>query len=290
MMKMSNSKINDDTKIYINEVQAKITDVKIDVLNVNKFALILNESSNCKKCKALEECKNDTKGYFNAYIKNDDKITFYVKKCKYKLTDEELRNKKNLIETLYLPKNILEANLDEFDLINENRKKAFEYALNFIANYTYSNYMKGMLLYGPFASGKTYLLAGIANELAKKNIKTLLIYFPDLIREIKSSIGTTKFEQLINMLKTVEVLMLDDLGSEMLTAWVRDEIIGPILNYRLMEKLPIFISTNLTIEQMVEHFATTKDEGIDNTKSARIMNRIQGLSIYCDIGSQTYKR
>ena len=38
----------------------------------------------------------------------------------------------------------------------------------------------------------------------------------------------------------VPVLILDDIGSEMNTQWVRDEVLGPILQFRMLEELPTF--------------------------------------------------
>ena len=98
-----------------------------------------------------------------------------------------------------------------------------------------NEFVQGLYIYGAFSTGKTYILGCIANELARNNIKSLIIYFPDLVVELKSAIGTPRFEELLNHLKSVDVLLLDDLGSENMTPWLRDEILGPVLNYRLME-------------------------------------------------------
>ena len=40
--------------------------------------------------------------------------------------------------------------------------------------------------------------------------------------------------------------MLDDLGSENMSAWLRDEVLGPVLNYRVLECKPLFISSNIS--------------------------------------------
>ena len=38
----------------------------------------------------------------------------------------------------------------------------------------------------------------------------------------------------LNYLKSVDVLLLDDFGSENMTNWLRDDVLGPVLNYRLI--------------------------------------------------------
>ena len=85
-----------------------------------------------------------------------------------------------------------------------------------------------------------------------------------------------RLEEIINRLKTIDVLMLDDLGSENLSSWLRDEILGPILNYRYEAHKPVCISSNLSIEELSEHFSKTSDS-IDTVKGARLMKRLQGV-------------
>jgi primosomal protein DnaI len=88
------------------------------------------------------------------------------------------------------------------------------------------------------------------------------------------------------MLKSIDVLMIDDVGSEKMTDWLRDEIIGPIVNYRLMEGKPIFMSSNLTPLQYKEHLALS-----DKLKGERIYNRLNSSVILVSLDdSQTYKR
>ena len=150
--------------------------------------------------------------------------------------------------------------------------------------------VKGLYLYGDFAVGKTYTLAVIANELSKKDKSSLLIYFPDLVIELKNSIGTDKFQELINMLKDVDVLMLDDLGSENMTSWLRDEILGPVINYRLMENKPLFISSNIKPGELEDHLAIDKSR--ENVmKAKRIISRLNDMVNAIDMSdSDKYTR
>jgi primosomal protein DnaI len=72
--------------------------------------------------------------------------------------------------------------------------------------------------------------------------------------------------------------MLDDIGGEGSSVWVRDEILGPILQYRLLDKKPTFFSSNLSIKKLVEeHFAKfTKPSDLIN--ATRIGVRIASLT------------
>ena len=75
--------------------------------------------------------------------------------------------------------------------------------------------------------------------------------------------------------------MLDDIGGENNTSYIRDEILGPILQYRMVAKKPVFFTSNFSIEDLRKHLKETK-EGIDDIKGDRIVERIRQLT------SETY--
>lgn len=265
-------------KEYINELKSlpELSMYDINEDNYIDFSNMINSINNCKNCKGLHECKNLSDGFVNDCIIEGGKYYFTTKPCKYKIDLKREAASQKHLNTLYISKNVLNAKLEDYRLTSETRIKAFNYVKKFACEFSESNYMKGLCLCGPCGCGKTYLLSCLANELAKNSISSLLIYVPDLIRDLKNSLGTSRLEETMNMLKTVPVLILDDLGSEMMTQWVRDEIISPLLNYRMMDEKPVFISTNLSMKALHDHFASTNvDE--DNTKATRIMTRLQNL-------------
>ena len=257
---------------YVLKLKEKLPQYDINVNNANDFEILLHERENCINCKGLNWCLNGNKGLYTVF--NDGK--FSLVDCEYK---KEARNeslKDSLIKTLYLPKKILEANIKDYYTNSESRKKIYTAIVNFVTNYDSNSMNKGLYLFGNFSVGKTYTLACLANELARKNISCLLIYFPDLVSDLKNAIGTTRFESLINMLKTVDVLMLDDLGSENMTPWLRDEILGPIINYRLLEGKTLFISSNIPPIELVNHFSIDKAPQ-NRIKGERIVSRLKDL-------------
>ena len=119
----------------------------------------------------------------------------------------------------------------------------------------------------------------------------ILIYFPDLVTDLKNAIADNKrYEALINMLKSIPVLMIDDFGSENMTPWVRDEILGPIINYRLLENKPIFMSTNLKPVDFKPHLAIDKSSE-SSLKADRIISRLNSLMQIIDMSdSNKYSR
>lgn len=260
---------------------------EINQSNANDFYILKEDKKNCASCKGLSQCKNMNEGYALLY----EDSNFVLQPCRFKKEANRLLIENQKIKTLFISKSILSANLESFDITTPNRKKIYEHILKFLTQYQQNKFIKGLYLYGIFATGKTFILGCIANELARKGIESLIIYFPDLVVELKSSIGTSRLEELINYLKSVDVLFLDDLGSENMTPWLRDEILGPVLNYRLMEEKPIFISSNIdpTTEDLRLHFSLTKAPS-DQLKGARIQSRLEGLVIPIELDNPQYKR
>ena len=73
-------------------------------------------------------------------------------------------------------------------------------------------------------------------RLAKKQISSMIVYVPELLREMKSSIADSTLNEKIEALKREPILMLDDIGAEAVSSWTRDEVLGPILQFRMLEK------------------------------------------------------
>ncbi|GAB5639495.1 hypothetical protein JMUB7481_27150 [Staphylococcus aureus] len=71
--------------------------------------------------------------------------------------------------------------------------------------------------------------------------------------------------------------MLDEIGAEEVTPWVRDEVIGPLLHYRMVHELKTFFSSNFDYSALEHHLAMTSD-GEEKTKAARIIERVKSLS------------
>lgn len=258
--------------------------------NANDFAVYAMDKKSCQSCKGLNECKTASVGYRTAVTKSDKGYLFSLNECLYHKEMREKNDNSNFISNLFVATEAMNASLDDFEITNNERKVVFAEAKKAINVIKKGEFAKGLLLSGKFSTGKTYLLAAIANELSKSHIQTLVVYFPELIRELKASIDKGIFSELYYKLKSVDVLLIDDLGSEMMTSWVRDEILGPLLNYRLEAKLPLFLSTNLGIDAFIEHIATTKDSGKDMTKATRIMDRIKGLTKLSILSEKTFDR
>ena len=177
-----------------------------------------------------------------------------------------------------MPSQIKRAKLEEMHTESLERKEAVKEIIHFVQNYSKGKFHKGLYLHGPFGTGKSYILGVIANELKKYGIPSDLIYVPELVREMKSSIKDDSLQTKIDRFKNVPVLMLDDIGAESLSAWFRDEVLGSILQHRMMEELPVFFTSNYDLKQLEAHLATSNRGDVETIKAGRIIERIRQLS------------
>ncbi|MCT6848375.1 MAG: primosomal protein DnaI, partial [Apilactobacillus kunkeei] len=140
------------------------------------------------------------------------------------------------IHAVAMPKNIKNVTLDQFDLSeNDYRMNAMGLVTDFIEEYTNTpnKWHQGMYLYGEFGVGKTFLMAAMANELAKNGFEVTLVHFPSFAVEMKSAISSNLVADKLDAIKKTPVLILDDIGADSMSSWVRDDILGVILEYRM---------------------------------------------------------
>ncbi|AUD62530.1 hypothetical protein BK010_02615 [Tenericutes bacterium MO-XQ] len=182
---------------------------------------------------------------------------------------------------------IQDATVKDFKCFNEERQHAFEKAQYFLDHYKKDRYEKGLFIYGRYGTGKSYLLSAIAQELALRNIAVLFVYVPDLIRSIRQGMNEGNLEERINKLKQADILMLDDFGGENMSSWFRDEIIVPVMQYRLSAKLPVFISSNFSLVQLLDALTLQKDE-TNRMKAGRLIQRFKDLMHYVKLSEEPY--
>ena len=242
---------------------------------------VVKEISNCKDCKNLLDCKNKIEGYV-LYPKVEDKqVIFAYKACKYMqshLKNIELSGSNNEIEA---------AKMKDIDTTDKKRVKVIEWLVKFHKNYGTKKNIKGLYLYGNFGSGKTFLIAALLNELSKKRINSAIVYFPDLIREIKGDFDA--YADKMEYYQGVDLLLIDDIGAEKVTEWSRDEVLGTILQYRMNNHLPTFFTSNLSIEELEKHLSVDNSSD-DAVKARRIIERVKQMSEVIELVSENRRK
>ena len=235
------------------------------------------EKDYCTDCEGLDQCKQDTIGLEPTLKYEDDKIKTFHRECNFSVHRNMQARKDSLINAMFMPKMIYNATFEDYETNTEARMEIYKYLMSFLRLYPMGEKMKGLYIWGEYQKGKTYTLASLANELIKKGYSVIIAYYPDLVREFKSSISSGGLETLINKLKQVDILLLDDIGGEAKSAWIRDEVLGPILQYRLLDEKPTFFSSNVSRKELGSYMVNNAQKA-EQMKSFRIVSRIISLT------------
>jgi DNA replication protein DnaC len=124
----------------------------------------------------------------------------------------------------------------------------------------------GLLFTGPPGAGKTHLAVGILVELIERyRVRGRFVEFASLLYQIQSTFDPGSPEskrEILDPLAEAELLVLDELGAQQATPWVRD-ILYLIINSRYTRQKPTLFTTNYRLEGISQAIAPVKPAGSD---------------------------
>jgi primosomal protein DnaI len=197
---------------------------------------------------------------------------------------DALAHRKNYLYCDLSP-DALQFSLDGLDVGQESRE--YQEAYQTIVRWLRVRPEKGIYLYGSLGVGKTWLLAGMTNALAKEGVKVAFVNVPRFAAQARRNVGTRSdddgrldyMEAVLRRLKRAEVLVLDDIGSETITNWVRDDVLFPLLDYRMENRRATFFTSNCDPQDLGTRLLYNQYGQKDELKAARIMERVRTLAV-----------
>ena len=275
---------DEDVKAFLEQYKEELTPeaIRKGMSALLEFRMERDARKNNKEVKApgLEPCLEVHNGF----------ILVNYKRTEEAIREERERKRKRLIHSINMPKNIAEARFSDTALTPE-RQDVIGELLKFINSYKpkSTEYQKGLYLAGPFGVGKTYMMGALANELSENGVETTLVNVPTYSAEIKQAIATNTVEAKLVSIKNTPILVLDDIGAEMNSAWFRDEVLMVILQHRMLQELPTFFTSNFTIDQLEAHFAHSNKGDQELLKAKRLIERIRFLAKEYFVDGQNHR-
>ncbi|MBF1710761.1 MAG: primosomal protein DnaI [Streptococcus sp.] len=275
---------DEDVKAFLEQHKEELTPeaIRKGMSALLEFRMERDARKNNKEVKApgLEPCLEVHNGF----------ILVNYKRTEEAIREERERKRKRLIHSINMPKNIAEARFSDTALTPE-RQDVIGELLKFINSYNPNSteYQKGLYLAGPFGVGKTYMMGALANELSENGVETTLVNVPTYSAEIKQAIATNTVEAKLVSIKNTPILVLDDIGAEMNSAWFRDEVLMVILQHRMLQELPTFFTSNFTIDQLEAHFAHSNKGDQELLKAKRLIERIRFLAKEYFVDGQNHR-
>lgn len=115
---------------------------------------------------------------------------------------------------------------------------------------------KGLLLYGPTGRGKSFLAGCIANAVMDNEHSCLMTNFKSIEEASRIRFGGGERNKL--NLSRYKLLCLDDFGAERDTSYMQ-EIVFAVVDERYQAKLPMVITTNLTLDELKKPKSITEE-------------------------------
>lgn len=262
---------NNNPKILenLNKEIAKLKNEKMEILRKNNFPDdYLEVDYDCKKC-------NDT-GYITENNHSELCSCFKQKLFNIEYNKSNISNLQNqnfeTFKSTYYSENVDKQKYNSDISPRKNIEFIKSICLNFINEFENKD-SKNLLFTGNTGLGKTFLSSCIANELIKKG-KTVLYQTAPVMLDtiIDYRFGKSKDSTIYNSLLDVDLLIIDDLGTECINNMKFTELFN-ILNTRLLNQnnkiTKTIISTNLSLQNLF------------NTYDERIVSRLVGNYNIC---------
>ncbi len=204
-------------------------------------------------------------------LKEDGKPD-YARTVSCKCREAEILASRNvkLLEVCSLPFGTDGWTLDTYQTNDkwESLAKAKQAAIDFVAD---DSEVKWLIYLGKRDTGKTHLAIGICRQWLIKGKPAKYILVPQMLDDLREGYNQDKqretyyhrerevglpsdweelaYEAKMRTLKNIDLLVLDDLGTQVPTPWAMEKIIM-IIDHRYVNGLPLVVTTNKPLNRL----------------------------------------
>jgi DNA replication protein DnaC len=191
-----------------------------------------------------------------------------------------------LIADARIPKRYEHCDLDSYIPNDPTQKKAKADTVRFLEKYPLID--MGVLFLGPCGVGKTHLAVSILKRVITEKGDSGLFYdFRDLLREIQlswDSVSQVSEWDILRPVLEARILVLDELGSNKPTDWVRDTM-AHIINCRYNDRRVTIFTSNYPDTPM-----RTGEETLTDRIGIRLRSRLYEMCKLIEIRGKDFRR
>lgn len=251
--------------------QKALEDAWVDLL------AYVDDHEPCLNCHGIHECPKMNKGQqitisYDSYVHRD------VCSCIYGLEKHE--NDQLLSHYHYNNMSTRLALTNINDVSNKEIKNKKNYILTRqLIDYVNKPQTKGFLVCG--GPNRTRIMAGMMNALARRGYEVGLCHVPTLMSDVKASFNSNEDTSLVDLVKNIPYLLLDSVGEENVTNWSRDEVLAMILDYRILNELPTFMTSAYGFEDLETIYMNKYNDKREQLRAKNIVSKMKALC--CEI-------
>lgn len=201
------------------------------------------------------------------------------------------------LKAVRIPERYMVCSFESFKPRNESQRKALYLARTFVEEYP--AVPGGLLFQGPAGVGKTHLAVAVLRGLVEScRVSGLFADTRDLITRAQARIGDREGpEKLIREAVSVDVLLLDDLGSHRVSDWTED-LVSQIINQRYNRNRLTLFTTNYGGSKERESFSFGREEikrggeeeSLEERIGYRLRSRLFDMTRLVEMDGADYRR
>ena len=242
----------------------------------------------CEQCRLCDghncQHKAEWKNYMVKAECRNDEVYLSFNNCKFSQQKNRERRLHALMEAAQIPLNYRQDTWQDFTLQKGNMRAVT------LAQKAASD-GRCLYLWGDCGTGKTKLTSIIGNERLKKGLPVLFVSLPELYSGIKANFAKSGgSNELMELVKTAECLILDDLGASSRTEWSVG-ILQEIIDYRYTKALQTIITSNYSMAELKDYLVIRDKQGkpIENRQADRIFSRLEEMCHVAKLDTASFR-
>lgn len=258
--------------------------------NSSKFLTYIEDRDICKNCQGIQKCKKLFGKIKVDLLYDGEFIDFRYYSCEHVLKEKRIKDSYIIRQ---FPDEFLNVTLEDVAKIDLNSRKLSLSFLNQLAKSIKKNKSikneNGLYLYGNKRIGKSIIVASFLNSLYEDKVGPIAyINTASYIKELSDLqfINKEEFENKLNQLFDVPILVLDDFGNEYKSDFVRDTILFPLINERCNNQLLTIFISNYSLEDIETMYSTSYANA---PKANQLIQMIKAIAKVIHLDGAPYK-